>query len=106
MVLVSRISWPVGIRIVWRDDLDDSAGFSNSMKLTDKSHYVRNMFNHVAADNLIEGIIVKRIRKHSEIVNDVGISSRIRVDSKRAWILVLPAAYIQDFLLAYSWKFS
>jgi hypothetical protein len=74
--------------------------FGNAMKLRDESHYIGNMFNHMPAYYFIEFVIREGIWRLAQIVNDVGIRARIRVDTDRARTLVAPTTYVEDLLSA------
>ena len=78
------------------DDLDQTAGLRDSMQLIDEAQYVGHMFDNVATYYLIEFVVPKRIRKESKIVNDVGLSPRVRVDADRAGKFILAAADVQN----------
>jgi hypothetical protein len=55
----------------------------------------------MAANDLIKLIIGKRVRQYAEIVDDVCGGTRIRIDSDRAWVFVLPATDVENFLRGY-----
>ena len=81
-----------------RDYFDVSAGPGYAMKLGDERHHIGNMFDHMPAYHFIEFVIGKRIWRLAQIVKDIGISARIRVDADRARILVASTTYVQDLL--------
>ena len=60
-----------------RDDLDAAPRLSDPVKLRNKSHYVGNVFNYVAADHLIEFVVGERIRHDSQIVDHIGMTARV-----------------------------
>ena len=65
MVSVCWIGSPIGVRIMWRHDFYQTRGFGYSMKLAHKRHDIRNVFNHVAANDKVKFIVGKRIRQNS-----------------------------------------
>lgn len=71
MISMRRISGPVGIGVVRSDDLEPAAWLGNAVKLGNKSHYVRDVLNHMAADYLVEFVVSKRIRHYSQIVDHI-----------------------------------
>ena len=73
MVSVRRVSRPVGVGIVRRDNLDDPAGFCYAVKLAHEGHHIRHVLDNVAANDLVKFIVGERIRKYAEIVDDVGV---------------------------------
>ena len=78
-----------------RNDLQPSAGFCDPVQLRHKTKHVGNMLDHVAANDLFKLIVVKRIWKGSEIVNDVCMTQRVCIDANCAGKLVLTAADIE-----------
>ena len=66
------------------------------MQLVDESKYVRNVLDHMPANNLLELIVSEWIWKVAEVVNDVGVASRVRVDADRAGIFVLSTPNIKN----------
>jgi hypothetical protein len=78
-----------------RYDLQPSAWFRNAMQLSNKSHYVRHVFNNMTANDFVELICFERVRKRAEIMYDVGVTTWIRVETYRAFKLVLTAADIK-----------
>src|SRR5215213_10057835 len=83
MISVSRISCPIGIRVMRRENLQLAARFRDAMKFRHEPENVGNVLYHVTADDLFKLAVVERIRKDSEIVNDVSMTSRIRIDTDR-----------------------
>ena len=81
---------------MWCDDLDQTAGLRDSMQLIDEAQHVGHMFDNVATDDLIEFVVAKRIRKESEIVNQVGLRPWVRVDADCAGKFILATAYVQN----------
>lgn len=71
MISVRRVSGPVGVGIVRRNDPDNPTGLRYPMKLADEGHNVRHVLDHVTANDLIKLIVGERIRQLPEIVNDV-----------------------------------
>ena len=68
---MSGVGRTIRIGIVGSNDIDPAARLGNAMKLANKRHHVRNMFNDVTADDLVEFVIGKWIGQHAQIVNDV-----------------------------------
>jgi len=66
------------------------------MKFSYETHHIGNVLDHVSTDDEIKLVVFEWIRKRSEIVNNVGVTSRIRVDPNRARKLILAAAHIQN----------
>ena len=66
------------------------------MQLVHESEHVGNVFDHVATDDLFELIVSEWIWKVAEVVNDVGVASRVRVDADRAGIFVLSTPNIKN----------
>ena len=56
------------------------------------------MLDNVATDNFVELVVTKRIRKDSNIMNDVGLRARICIDTYRARKFILTASNIQNLL--------
>ena len=81
------------------DDFDQTTWFSNSVKFANKRHYVRHVFDHMPANDLVKLIVRERIRKDSEIVNDVSMTARVRVDADCARKLVLTTTDVENSLL-------
>jgi len=73
MVSVCGVGWPVGIRVMWRDDFYQARRFRYAMELSHKRHHIWHMFNHMTTNNLIESVVVERIWKHAQIMNDLSI---------------------------------
>ena len=53
------------------------------------------MFDHMTTNDLVELIIGKRIRNDTEIVNDVGMTARVGVDTDRAGKFILTTPDVQ-----------
>lgn len=77
MIPMSRVGGPIGIRVVRSDDFDQTRRFSDSVEFANKGHYVRHVFDNMPADDYVEFVVRKRIRKSSEVVNDVRIGPGI-----------------------------
>ena len=60
-----------------RYDADQSAGFCYAMQFADERHDIRDVLDHMAANDLIKFVISERIRQHAEIVNDVCVGARV-----------------------------
>ena len=98
MISLRRISGQIRIGIVRSNNLHSAAWLCDPVQLCDKPQHVRNMFDHVTTNDLFELIVAERIRKGSEIVNDVSMAQRIRIDADRAGEFVLTTANIKHFL--------
>src|SRR5215213_9388724 len=82
-----------------RDNLQLAARFRDAMQFRHEPENVGNVLYHVTADDLFKLVIMERIRKDSEIVNDVSMTSRIHIDTDRAGKFVLATADVQNSLL-------
>ena len=60
-----------------RDNRDPSAWLGYSVELRDESHDVRDMFDDVAAHDLIELIVFERIGNDTEVMNDIGMAAPV-----------------------------
>src|SRR5689334_12542556 len=98
MIAMRRIRWPVGVRVVRRENLEFAAGPGDAMQLRDEPDHVRHVLDHVTTNDLFKLVVVEWIRKDAEIVNDIGVTARIRVDANRAGKFVLATAYVQNSL--------
>jgi len=90
---------PIRIGVVRSDDFYPAARLRDAMQLVDEAKHIRNMFDHMATNDLFKLVIGERVWKRSEIVNDVSVSSTVRVDTDRAGILVLTTADIKNSFL-------
>ena len=66
------------------------------MQLGDEAKHVRHVFDHMTANDLVKLIFTERIGKHSEIVNDIGMTARVRVDADCARKLVLTTTNVEN----------
>lgn len=80
------------------NDLEFATGPGDAMQLIDEPEHIRNMFDHVTTNDLFELIVSERIRKRSEIVNDISVTRAIRIDADRSGKLVLTTADVEDLL--------
>jgi len=55
------------------------------------------MFDHMAADDLIEFVVGKRKGKDTEVMDDIGIAARIGIEADGAGKLILAAADVESF---------
>ena len=78
------------------DDLDSSARTRDAMKLGDERHHIGHVLNDMTADDFIEFIRGKGVRQRSQIVNHIGMASRIGVHTDGTGELVLSATDIKD----------
>ncbi len=90
----------IGIRIngseVRRVDFHDGAGISDSMNFFHQRNGVRNMFDHMAKNDSVEGIVFNRIGEHVEIVNDVHAWKSGDVEAGGARRFSISTAKIKD----------
>ena len=93
-----RISRPIGIGVMRSNNLDSSTRPCDAIKLSDKGHHVGHVLDDVAADNLVELIVDEGIRDGAEVVNNIGIAARVRVDAYSAGMLILSASDVKDLL--------
>ena len=98
VVSVCWIGGPIRIGIMGCDNLDSSPRLRDPVQLVNEAKDVRNMLDNVATDNFVELVVTKRIRKDSQIMNDVGLRARIRIDADCAGKFILPASNIQNLL--------
>jgi len=99
VVAVSWIGGPIRVRIMRRNDLQSAAGLGDAMQFRNEPEHVRHVLDHVTTNDLVEFIVGERIRKDAEIVNDVRMTARVRVNTDRAGKLILTTTNIKDFLL-------
>ena len=99
MISMSWIGRPIRVGIVWSNDLQSAAGFRDPVQLCDETKHIWNVLDHMTANDLFKLIVAERIRECSEIVNDVCMASRVRVDADRAGKFVLTTTNIKDLLL-------
>lgn len=78
------------------DNLDSPARSCDAVKLSHERHHVRNMLNHVAADDFVKLIFWKWVWHCAEVMNYVSLSARIGVDADSPRIFVLATADIED----------
>ena len=95
VIAVSRIGGPIRIRIVRRNDLQSASGPRDAMQLSNEPKHVRHVLDHVTTNDLVEFIVGERIRKDAEIVNDVRMTARVRVNTDRAGKLILTTSDVQ-----------
>src|ERR1700752_347735 len=96
---MSWISSPIGIRIVWGNNLKSAAGLCDAMQLIHETENVGNVLDNMPANYFSKFIIVERIRKHSEIMNHVCMTQRIGIDPDCAGKFVLTTTDIEDHAL-------
>src|SRR5512145_1980000 len=66
------------------------------MQFIYESENIRHMFDDVTTEDLFKLIVAERIWKLAEIMNDIGVTQRIRVDTNRAGKFVLTATDIEN----------
>jgi hypothetical protein len=96
MVSVSQIGGKIRIRPVGGNKTYDTSRSSDPVKFADNLHGIADVFDNVAADDLVELAVGKGIGKIVQIMNDVGICPRINVHSDCARDLVGSATDVQD----------
>ena len=69
------------------------------MQLSDETKNIGNVLDDVSTNDFFELIVVEGVREAAEIVNDVGVTSRVRIDADRAGIFVLSTANIKNLFL-------
>src|SRR5687768_8100767 len=89
-----------------REDLQRPARLRDAMEFRHKSDYVRNVFDHMPANDLFKLVICEGIRKDAEIVNDVGMTTRVGVDTDGAGKFILATTYVQNSLRAFGHALS
>lgn len=80
------------------DDVNAAARFGNAMQFGDKGHYIGNVFEHMATDDLVEFVISKGVGNDAQIVNDIRLGSGIRINPDRARVFVLAATDVKNSL--------
>ena len=96
MISMRWIRCPIRIRIVRRNDLQPASGLCDAMQLGDEPKHVRHVLDHVTTNDLVELIVSERIRNDAQIMNDVGVTPRVRIDTDRAGKLVLATTDVED----------
>ena len=96
---MSWIGSPIRVGIVRSNDLQSATGLRDPVQLSDETNHIRNVLDHMTANDLFKLIVAERIRERSEIVNDVCMASRVRVDADRAGKFVLTTTNIKNSLL-------
>jgi len=66
------------------------------MEFSYKAEYIGNVLDYMTANNLVELVIIKRIRKDTKIVKDVGVTAWVRVDADGAGKLILTTPDVQN----------
>lgn len=69
------------------------------MQLVNETEHIRNMLDHMSTNDLFKLVVSEWIWKRSEIVNNIGMTQTIRVDTNRAGKLVLTTTYVEDLFL-------
>jgi hypothetical protein len=65
------------------------------MQLCDEADHIRNVLDHVVTNYLFKLIVGEWIGKDAEIVNNIGVTTRIRVNANCAGKFVLATAYVR-----------
>ena len=94
-----RVCRPIRIRVVRGNDFYLAARLRDAMQLVDETKHIRNVFDHMATNDLFKLVIGEWVWKRSQVVNDVSVSRTVRVDTDRAGILVLTTADIKNSFL-------
>lgn len=69
------------------------------MQLINEAKHIRNMFDHMATNDLFKFIVSEWVWKRSEIVNDISMAQAVRIDADRSGKLILTTTDIKNFLL-------
>ncbi len=69
------------------------------MQFIDEPKHIGHVLDYMPANNLVELIVPKRIRKDSEIVNDVCMTARVCIDAYCAGKLVLTTPNVEHSCL-------
>jgi len=97
VITMSRVGGPVGIGVMRRHDPDAATWSGDAMQFGDEGHHIGHMFDHMAADDLIEFVVAKRKGKDTEVMDDIGIAARIGIEGDGAGKLILAAADVESF---------
>lgn len=81
------------------NDLYSATRLRDAMQLRDETKHVRNVLDHMTANNFFKLIVAERVRKGPKIVNDVGMAQRVRIDADRAGKFVLATTNIKNSFL-------
>jgi hypothetical protein len=97
----------VGVSLLMRikrdDDGNESQRFCNPVKFFHHIEEVVEMLDNIVADNLVEVIVGKGVRKPVEIVNDVGLRARIHIDADRTWMFAKATAKVENVECLNGW---
>src|SRR5690349_8145783 len=96
---MSWIGCPIRIRIMRRDDLQLAAGLCDAMQLIHETENVGHVLDNMTTNYFFEFIVSERIRKNSEIVNNIRMARTIRIDPDSAGKFVLTTTDIKDLFL-------
>src|ERR1700754_591909 len=96
---MSWISSPIGIRIMWCNDLQFPAGLCDAMQLIHKTENIGNVLDNMTANYFFKFMIRERIWKDSEIMNHICMTQTIRIDPNRTGKLILTTTDIKDLFL-------
>ena len=77
------------------NDLQPATGPRDAMQFGDEPKHVGHVLDHVTTNDLVELIVSERIWNDAEIMNDVGVTARVRIDTDRAGKLVLATTDVQ-----------
>ena len=80
------------------DDLYFATRLRDAMQLRDEPQHIRHMLDHVTTNYLFKLIISEWIWKRSEIMNDVSVTQKVRIDTDRAGKLVLTTTNVENLL--------
>jgi hypothetical protein len=98
VVSVCGIGGPIRIGMMGCDNLDSPPRLRDPVQLVNEAKDVRDMLDNVATDNFVKFIVTKRIRKDSQIMNDIGLCARVCIHADCAGKFILPASHIQNLL--------
>ena len=79
-----------------RDDRDAAAGFRDPIEFGNQREDIRHVLDQMTANDLVKLVVRKWIRDDAQIVNDVRVRLRIRIDSDRSRHLVPAAANVKN----------
>jgi len=93
---VCRVGMSLLMRIERDDDRHESGRFRNPMNLFHHLENIVEVFDDVVAEDLVEMIIGKWIWKTVEVVNHIGVRTRIDIDADRAGTFAKAAAEVEN----------
>jgi hypothetical protein len=79
-----------------RGDENRAAGFCDAMKFFHGGDDVGDVFDHVLAADVVEGVVFERERAFIEMRDDVGGGVHVHIEADRAGIFFGTAAYVEN----------